>query len=93
MDTPCGIFDIGDHETGYRYKESGKNFKSEKRTVACICPKCTDQHHVHMQWTGRGVPRKYCHTCRGLVAGLDSAATYESAVCFNTHPKSPRRHF
>ena len=30
MDTPCGIFDIGDHETGYRYKESGKNFKSDR---------------------------------------------------------------
>lgn len=36
-----------------------------KLKVECICPKCGKMHLMALHWIGRGVPRKYCSSCRG----------------------------
>ena len=36
----------------------------EKTAVECICPKCSVRHHMYLYWVGRGVPRKFCSSCR-----------------------------
>jgi hypothetical protein len=58
-----------------------------KRFVDCICPKCTLVHQVYMLWTGRGIPRKYCSSCKSLISGYDDSAHYESAVLVPWHPR------
>jgi transposase-like protein len=35
-----------------------------KSKVECICPYCGKMHIMKMQWIGRGVPRKFCQSCR-----------------------------
>ncbi|VTR64375.1 hypothetical protein DESC_180087 [Desulfosarcina cetonica] len=30
-----------------------------------------------MLWTGRGIPRKYCSSCKHLIDAYDDAALYE----------------
>ena len=66
---------------------------SRKRFIDCICPKCTMVHQIYMLWTGRGVPRKYCGSCKPLVSGYDSSAHYESAVLVPGHSKRKGRRY
>ncbi|NNL75624.1 MAG: hypothetical protein HKO68_04730, partial [Desulfobacterales bacterium] len=33
--------------------------------VGCICPKCGQEHVMAFHWIGRGIPRKYCPSCKG----------------------------
>ncbi len=37
--------------------------KKHKTTVVCKCPLCGELHKVRMDWTGKGMPRKYCRRC------------------------------
>ena len=37
---------------------------SGKSKVECICPGCGRVHIIKMHWIGRGVPRKFCQSCR-----------------------------
>ena len=50
----------------------------EKSPIECICPKCGLRHHLCLYWVGRGVPRKYCRTCRNLAKNtqLDRIFTF-----------------
>ena len=57
-----------------------RRFQNGKRFVHCRCPKCAVQHPIYMLWTGRGVPRKYCATCKPLVSSYDGATIQEAAV-------------
>jgi hypothetical protein len=54
--------------------------RNGKCFVRCICPKCTDRHDVYMLWAGRGVPRKYCSSCKPMISGYDDAARYEASI-------------
>ena len=36
-----------------------------KMKVDCICPKCGKKHVMVFCWIGRGIPRKYCPSCKG----------------------------
>jgi|GEM_PF-2182978 len=36
-----------------------------KMKVDCICPKCDRKHVMAFHWIGRGIPRKYCPSCKG----------------------------
>jgi transposase-like protein len=45
--------------------------RSSKPKVECICPGCGKFHIVKMHWIGRGVPRKFCQSCRDRQAPLD----------------------
>ena len=69
-----------------------KSTKDKKYFVDCICPKCSVQHKIYMMWTGRGVPRKYCCTCKPLISGYDDA-TYEASVSMAGHSKRKGRHY
>ena len=42
-----------------------------KSKVECICPGCGKLHIMKMHWIGRGVPRKFCESCRDREAPLD----------------------
>ena len=42
-----------------------------KSKVDCICPGCGTMHIMKMRWIGRGVPRKFCESCRDRETPLD----------------------
>ena len=42
-----------------------------KSKVECICPGCGKMHIMKMRWIGRGVPRKFCQSCRDRESPLD----------------------
>jgi len=44
---------------------------SSKSKVECICPGCGKIHIMKMRWIGRGVPRKFCESCRNRETPLD----------------------
>jgi hypothetical protein len=35
-----------------------------KSKVECLCPGCGKMHVMKMRWIGRGIPRKFCQSCR-----------------------------
>lgn len=37
----------------------------------CFCPKCQKSHTKAIHWTGRGVARKFCSSCKVLVNQID----------------------
>ena len=39
--------------------------KSGKSMVECICPGRGKVHLMKIHWTGRGMCRKFCESCRG----------------------------
>jgi hypothetical protein len=75
------------------HKREDRFFRTGKRFIRCICPKCRIVHQVYMLWTGRGVPRKYCAGCRPLVSGYDDAALYEAAVFVSGRVKKKERRY
>jgi hypothetical protein len=42
-----------------------------KSKVQCICPGCGKLHIMKMRWIGRGMPRKFCESCRDRETPLD----------------------
>lgn len=42
-----------------------------KAKLECICPGCGKIHVMKMRWIGRGVPRKFCQSCRDRETPLD----------------------
>jgi transposase-like protein len=42
-----------------------------KTKLECICPGCGKIHVMKMRWIGRGVPRKFCQSCRDRETPLD----------------------
>jgi hypothetical protein len=45
--------------------EDGLN--PDKMKVECICPKCGQKHMMNIYWIGRGIPRKFCQACKGIL--------------------------
>jgi predicted RNA-binding Zn-ribbon protein involved in translation (DUF1610 family) len=39
----------------------------DKSKVECLCPKCGKKHIMNFHWIGRGMPRKYCQSCRDSI--------------------------
>jgi len=54
----------------------------KKTFIECICPKCGIRHKMKLRWTGWGVPRKFCNSCR------KSAAIYDFDEHFPLHVNS-----
>jgi hypothetical protein len=71
--------------------DPGQAFRNGKCFVRCICPKCADRHNVYMLWTGRGVPRKYCSSCKPMISGYDDAALYEASISAPGHVQKKGR--
>lgn len=42
-----------------------------KSKVECICPNCGRKHTMNIRWIGRGVPRKFCQSCRDRETSSD----------------------
>jgi len=42
-----------------------------KSKVECICPGCGKMHVMKIRWIGRGVPRKFCESCRNRETPFD----------------------
>jgi transposase-like protein len=59
-----------DQEPGDAFE--GSSFVKSK--VECICPGCGRMHIMKMRWIGRGVPRKFCQSCRDRETPLDDDA-------------------
>lgn len=43
-----------------------------KSKVECVCPGCGKVHVMKMKWIGRGVPRKFCQSCRDRETPLEN---------------------
>jgi len=38
--------------------------RSGKSMIECICPGCGELHIMKIHWSGRGICRKFCESCR-----------------------------
>lgn len=56
-----------------------EDLNEKKPSVECLCPKCGKIHSLTFLWTGRGTPRKYCHRCREIIAGVSTQGIYETS--------------
>ena len=54
-----------DHDGALESKGLGKS------KIECICPGCGKIHIMKVYWTGRGVPRKFCQSCRDRETPID----------------------
>ena len=63
-------------------------YESGKKTVTCKCPRCGSLHENFILWTGRGMPRIFCPSCRQRVSGYCEMAVECLAT---TQTKSGRR--
>lgn len=53
------------------YDELQETKKSGKSMAECICPGCGKVHLMKIQWTGRGMCRKFCESCRNRQTPVD----------------------
>jgi Zn ribbon nucleic-acid-binding protein len=65
-------------EKALKNRDGVDTFLISKRFVRCICPRCRKTFNVHMMWSGRGMPRKYCADCKVIVGNYDESAIFES---------------
>lgn len=47
-----------------KHERSPEAHQLDATPTTCFCPICQEFHEVKMNWTGRGVPRKFCLNCR-----------------------------
>lgn len=65
-----------------------------KTGTICKCPKCDLLHQTYIQWTGRGMPRIFCATCKPLVAGISEAGGHcGMSVVVKSARKKPSHYF
>jgi transposase-like protein len=60
---------LEDVDQGFDEDSEVEDFTKSK--VECICPGCGKVHVMRMRWIGRGVPRKFCQSCRERETPLD----------------------
>jgi len=51
-----------------------------KPSTECICPKCGSRHKLKLRWAGRGVPRKFCSSCKKVVVNCQMDGYYNLYV-------------
>lgn len=56
-----------DQELDELYETKG----SSKSKVECICPGCGKVHLMKIHWSGRGMCRKFCESCRDRRTPID----------------------
>ncbi len=72
----CDIIDFEEEDFSY---ERLVRLGNKKNSVKCRCPRCDKIHYLSFFWTGRGMPRKYCHRCRDVVVHINSQGVYETS--------------
>jgi hypothetical protein len=55
----CALEDSAGH-----FDEFAGRCCAKKSMVECLCPGCRTLYTMKMNWVGRGVPRKFCQSCR-----------------------------
>ena len=50
-----------------------------EKLTECMCPNCGTHHRAKMLWTGRGMPRKFCPTCKHYSQSISETDPY--VVC------------
>ena len=65
---------MNEAERRVRHKLNRSRRKAGGRIVA-VCPCCGKKHEVYSFWTGRGVPRFYCHECKVKHGFYDTVST------------------
>ena len=50
--------------------------KTAKRKLKAICPSCGVEHKVFILWSGSGVPRIYCKSCKEINSGIYNYSDY-----------------
>lgn len=76
MTTPrTGIFNEKTNrpleDAGHGFDEWSEAEVFRKSKLECICPGCGKMHVMKIYWIGRGVPRKFCESCRNRETPLD----------------------
>ena len=61
--------DLGEEPLENVGQDSEVSFNKSK--VECICPNCGRKHTMNIRWIGRGVPRKFCQSCRDRETSSD----------------------
>lgn len=51
-------------------RDDTANYRSNVAIIWARCPLCGRSYEVEMFWTGRGVPRRFCRSCRETEAFL-----------------------
>lgn len=63
----CSMKNRKTYMEGYRkYGAQNPRQGMEEKLTACQCPMCKVIHRQIMNWTGHGMPKKYCNTCGSL---------------------------
>jgi len=65
---------IGLEDADHDQDGEPENKSLGKSKVECICPSCGKIHIMKVYWTGRGVPRKFCQSCRDRETPIDEDA-------------------
>ena len=42
------------------------------KQTECKCPRCGKKHMRKINWTGRGIPRKFCGVCDAMIGDFES---------------------
>jgi hypothetical protein len=58
-------------DADHGFDEMSEGTGSGKSKLECICPGCGKLHVMKIRWIGRGVPRKFCESCRNRDTPLD----------------------
>ncbi len=61
-----------------RRQQIREQYLAAKTPMRCKCPKCEKVHESHLQWSGRGMPRVFCNTCRPIVSSVCEVALFQS---------------
>ena len=72
----------GNSEEPNDEQEFSEEINRSKLSVLCICPRCGSKHHMHLLWTGRGTPRKYCMFCKKRIANITGTYHYDVSSAF-----------
>lgn len=59
---------------GKQARQNEAFIPNHRLSFVCKCPRCEKVHEAMIQWSGRGMPRVYCATCRTIIAAICDSA-------------------
>lgn len=61
-------------------EHSSKYVSNLGEYMDCVCPRCGIVHGANIYWTGNGIPRKYCDTCKAYIEKRPDADLEDHAI-------------